>query len=178
MNNKAYIDVDINNNPELLWLILDTLPYMNGWNCDGSIFTHPEGLNPAWKIYFNNIPTYLCFDLVLKIVLWHDKYPIPTDATEIKSTADLSTLLEFINELAETVQNIPVHHSPFKHLNKTRLTQKQIDEFLKVINNDKIEVDKFDDSFVSLWSYNNTIIDFNMKKKDEYYHSKMGMSIR
>jgi len=33
MNNKAYIDVDIDNDPELLWLILDTLLYMNRWNC-------------------------------------------------------------------------------------------------------------------------------------------------
>ena len=99
LNSAIYIDIEISyNKVELLDLIIDTLPYMNGWHTN-EVFPDRD----VWQ-YYLHMPFWFRFALDYKIFSWEGK---ELDAIKVKDVAELSKFLEMIDELGEQVQNIP-----------------------------------------------------------------------
>ena len=99
MTRETSITVDIHNNPELLKLIHDTMPYMNGW------WYHPSaGLNNQhWKEYPNKTARYFRFKLDNKRFIWshYDNTPPTGKIYSITSIPTMSSMLEVIYQMGE-----------------------------------------------------------------------------
>ncbi len=63
------ITVDIRNNPEVLRLIVDTIPYMDGWILNANI-TFNVKTPFVWKNYPNHTPRFIKFKLNNKEATW------------------------------------------------------------------------------------------------------------
>jgi hypothetical protein len=97
----AKIIINITHSHDMLMLIIDTLPFMEGgWTCDHDSITanmkYPQ-TDSQWKSFHNNMPHQFVFDLATHAFLWDENYNVE-DAYTPTTTAELSLLLENINE--------------------------------------------------------------------------------
>jgi hypothetical protein len=95
-----YITIDIQNNPEYLQLIHDTIPYMNDWK----IVKNSNKGNDGWNKYPNKTARYFTLNASVKTLSWviEDEKAVFIDTSSfipIRNMAHLSDLLEKINEL-------------------------------------------------------------------------------
>jgi len=99
MTNIIIIIIDIGNNPEILQLIRESIPYLPGWEA----LSNTEPGNYYWDVYPNKTPRYFKFDFTYKQFTWACKDEegdqLPKDnVTRIKTTAHISKLLNSIYE--------------------------------------------------------------------------------
>src|SRR5512136_237242 len=85
---NTWVIVNIHSDADLCQLVLDTLPYMNGWTYD----TYTIKAKPEPKYingeYFTGIPHLLRFDMCVKVVRAMDPNVIDMDARWIQDAAD------------------------------------------------------------------------------------------
>lgn len=103
--------VNIHNNQEFYYLIKDTLPYMDGWKMDNYTQLCETGQLDEWKQYPNGTPTFIVFQLDIRMVVYI-AYASPVDhileeAYDVTDTAALSHLLEDINEWCKEMVQPP-----------------------------------------------------------------------
>jgi hypothetical protein len=102
--------ININNNPEFLQLIQDSLPLMPGWIIDSNAL----GNNHFWKKCPNETAKYFSFNLENKKFSWmlQDDNLQGEDYQVINSIEELSQLLEYVAELGETFNVVTVRAVP------------------------------------------------------------------
>lgn len=94
------VHIDIQNNPEFLELILNSIQYLsNGW--EFSVSSHHN--NPKWQNYPNKTARYFVFDFNKRLFEWavadHMGGSLP-HVIRIKNTAQLSRILESIYQFS------------------------------------------------------------------------------
>jgi hypothetical protein len=65
-----YITIDIKNNPEVLRIIVDTVPYLPGWKLESNITDNVK--NPLWNWYKfrNRTPRFFAVSIKGKSISW------------------------------------------------------------------------------------------------------------
>src|SRR5512137_791229 len=95
---NTWVVVNIHSEAELYELILATIPYMQGWSYD----TYSMKPKPESKYinneYFSGIPHLIRFDMCVRVVRAMDLNAIDMEARWVQDAAELSQLLEEINE--------------------------------------------------------------------------------
>jgi hypothetical protein len=97
MDECGGIWIDIHNDPFLLQLILDTLPYMHGnWTVNGNVTSNLNNPCFEWKKCQNGIPRYFRFSSHCIDFSWAalDTDPPDSNTINIKNEAQLSRLLD------------------------------------------------------------------------------------
>lgn len=95
LNRKTDIVIDIHNDPGILRLVIDTIPYMQGWTVDCNV-TH----NDMWYEYPNHTAKYFAFRLACKRFEWsqYDEKETDIPPVFINSIKEMSEMLEYIYE--------------------------------------------------------------------------------
>lgn len=100
MDTETYIIINIHNEPELLKLILDTMPYLPGWKINNNVSMAKE----AWKNYPNRTASYFSFDFSDKEFAWEVSDENISDcdkeaAISIKNMSHLSIFLDGVYDM-------------------------------------------------------------------------------
>ncbi len=94
--------ININHNPSVFRLIMDTIPYLPGWKAD--VNTDPN--NVHWKNLKNKTASVFSFDIDDGKFSWYGEYPKPgITPIPIHTEAAASKLLDIIYVL--TIRKIP-----------------------------------------------------------------------
>lgn len=104
---KMVIEVDIKNNAEVLQLIVDTVPFMEGWAISGNITGNigNKNKNNNWANYRNNTPRFLGFYLSNKTINWL-KTDDKGDGQELDggSVFRMSKILDYVYQQVKKVK--------------------------------------------------------------------------
>lgn len=101
MTNKDYTIINIHNDPYLLQLIEDTIPYLPGWKISNNAIGS-EQQTTTWKDYINKTPSYFAFNVRAKYFCWfaEDNNIDNTRTIYIKNIGHLSRFLDKIYEIS------------------------------------------------------------------------------
>ena len=103
--NRKYITINIHNDPEILQLIVDTIPYMPGWKlCDNANKTVQIKAG-GWTHYRNKTASYFTFNIVEKLFVWEvtDEGGSKMKSLYIRNLEHISRIMDKIYEA--TVNN-------------------------------------------------------------------------
>ena len=102
--------VNIHNSPDLLQLIVDTIPYIPGWKVVGNAKKRVQNKAHNWDKYRNKTASYFMFDMKERSFSWEMGDDEISESEKrkqiyIKNISHLSIFLDKIYEM--TLENFP-----------------------------------------------------------------------
>lgn len=101
---KKYLYIDINNDPKVLRLIIDTIPYLHStWSINENVLYNLDPNTVYWQALPNKTAKYFVFDFENKTFMWSfydDSYKVNmAEFNRIRNIQSASELMDYVYEV-------------------------------------------------------------------------------